>query len=127
VVDICDYDQIGEDYYRAIRANPSDVYKQGSAGDEYMIAYHAWNNLSPDQKAGMKNDGALYAWMVSNLRLTPNNIQRIRQLLKDPEWNFRVYRFCRMRWARERFAINNWLKLIGTRLPQVCPAINNCL
>jgi hypothetical protein len=126
-VDISDLAMINEDYYRAIRGNPTDVYKQGSSGDEFMIAFHAWVALSPQEKEQLRNDEALSSWMESTLRLKTGNIQRVRQLLKDPEWSLRVYRFCRMRWARERFAIDNWLKLIGTRLPQVCHHINNCL
>jgi hypothetical protein len=127
VVDISDIAKIDEDYYRAIRANPSDVYKQGSAGDEYMIAFHAWVSLSSTQIAELKNDKALSTWMESTLRLRAGNIQRLRQLLKDPDWNLRVYRFCKMRWAREKFSIDNWIKAIGTRLPQVSISIPRCL
>ena len=83
-MDICDIDKIDEEYYKAIWANPSDVYKQGSPGDEYMIAYHAWNNLKADQVVRLRNDEALSAWMESDLRLRVSNIQRVRQLLKDP-------------------------------------------
>ena len=127
MVDIADTAKINEDYFRAIRGNPSDVYKQGSAGDEYMIAYHAWIELSGDQVSVLRNDKALSAWMESTLRLRTSNIQRLRQLLKDNEWNYRVFRFCKMRWSREKFAIDNWIKIIGTRLPQVSDLILKCL
>lgn len=85
-----------------------------------MIAFHAWINLSGAQLSKLRNDTALSVWMESTLRLRAGNIQRLRQLLKDPDWNLRVFRFCKMRWAREKFSIDNWIKVIGTRLPQVC-------
>ena len=62
----------------------------------------------------------------ASLMYTGSNIQRLRQLLKDSEWNIRVYRFCLMRWGRERFSIDTWIKAIRTRLPQVCRPINIC-
>jgi hypothetical protein len=49
-----------------------------------MIALHAWTSLMAGEVEGLKNDQALSSWMESKLRFRTSNIQRVRQLLKDP-------------------------------------------
>jgi len=103
-----------------LRANPDDVYRKASDGDNFAFFIHTWNRLPQQERVKWKESLDTFTAFVSRL-VGPNapSLDRYLPVVQHHALFEAAQALVRTPWGRSLFSMTNVYRIIGCHLDHV--------